>query len=54
MPALQLLEHIFREVKPFGSQLTYLLEELCMQTRPTQIERIYVSRIATYYLETTV
>ena len=41
--AFQLLEIIFRTFKPYGNQITYLLEEICMQTRPSQIERVYVS-----------
>ena len=53
MPAFQLLEYIFREVKPYSPQITFLLEEVCLQTRPTQIERIYVSSIASHYRENT-
>jgi hypothetical protein len=37
IPTLRLLEKLFRLVKAPTQQLTFMLEELCLQTKPSQI-----------------
>lgn len=47
--AFKLLETIFRKLKPAGDQITYILEEICIQTKAEMIERVYVSSLAEHY-----
>lgn len=49
IPTLRLLEKLFKLVKNPTQQLTFMLEELCLQTKPTQIERVYVCTLAAVY-----
>jgi hypothetical protein len=46
IPSLRLLVALCEKVKATDKQLCYMLEELCLQTLPALIERVYVSRLA--------
>ena len=45
----KLLSLIFEHFKPQDHQISYLLEEICLQTKNFQIERVYVSSLAKMY-----
>lgn len=47
--SFKLITHIFQHLKPQDHQITYLLEEVCLQTKTFQIERVYVSALASSY-----
>jgi hypothetical protein len=47
--SFKLITHIFQNFKPQDHQITYLLEEVCLQTKTFQIERVYVSALAASY-----
>ena len=49
----KLLSLIFEHFKPQDHQISYLLEEICLQTKNFQIERVYVSSLAKMYSEGT-
>lgn len=49
IPSLKLLEALFKSITVPTQQITFMLEEICIQTKPFQIERVYVSSIATLY-----
>jgi len=44
--SFKLLELIIKKMQPLGEQITFMLEELCFQTKLELIERIYLGSIA--------
>lgn len=50
IPSLKLLEKLFTALKAATQQITFMLEEVCLQTKPFLIERVYVSNIANLYI----
>jgi hypothetical protein len=49
IPSFKLISLILKQFQPHDHQITYLLEEVCLQTKTYQIERVYVATIANEY-----
>lgn len=49
IPSFKLLGRIIKNYKPHDHQITYFLEEICLQTKTFQIERVFIAEIAKEY-----
>jgi hypothetical protein len=43
LPSFKLLSLIIKQFKPHDHQITFLLEEICLQTKTFQIERVFIA-----------
>lgn len=44
------MEKLVAVLKAPTQQITFMLEEVCLQTKPFLIERVYLANIATLYI----